>query len=44
MLLGTDTVMHASGYVKIDAIDNFGITNIITGKRTHRLRIIKRFF
>ena len=44
MLLDNNTIIHASGYVKIDAIDNFGITNSITGKRSHRLRIIKRFF
>lgn len=44
MLLSHVNIIHASGYVKIDDIDNFGITNSITGKRTHKLRIIKRYF
>jgi len=44
MLLGSNSIIHASGYVRVDAIDNLGIVNAVTGKRTHRLRIIKRLF
>ncbi len=44
MLLGSESIIHASGYVRIDTIDNLGIVNSITGKRTHKLRIIKSMF
>lgn len=37
-------IIHASGVVRIDPIDNYGIVNKQSGKRTHNLRIIKRFF
>ncbi len=42
ILLDSETIIHASGYVRIDNIDNEGITNSVTGKRTHKLRIIRR--
>jgi hypothetical protein len=42
ILLDADTIIHASGKVRVDTIDNFGIVNIDTGKRTHTLRVIKR--
>jgi cell wall-associated NlpC family hydrolase len=42
ILLNANTVIHASGKVRIDTIDNLGIINADTGKRTHRLRLIKR--
>jgi gamma-D-glutamyl-L-lysine dipeptidyl-peptidase len=43
ILLDPHHIIHASGKVRIDAIDNAGI--IQDGKhRTHQLRIIKRYF
>jgi cell wall-associated NlpC family hydrolase len=42
ILLNTKTIIHASGKVRIDSIDNLGIVNGDTGKRTHKLRLIKR--
>ncbi len=44
ILLGPDTIIHSSGKVRIDKIDNMGIINSDTNERTHRLRIIKRIF
>jgi hypothetical protein len=43
IMLDAATVIHASGRVRIDDIDNFGIINRDTGERTHQLRIIKRY-
>lgn len=43
LLLNTGTIIHASGKVRIDKIDNMGIVNSDTGERTHTLRIIKRY-
>ena len=37
-------IIHASGKVRIDTLDEQGIENKENGKRTHRLSIIKRFF
>ena len=42
ILMDTETIIHASGKVRIDKIDNMGIVNSETGVRTHMLRIIKR--
>lgn len=42
ILLNEETIIHAAGKVRIDRIDNFGIINVDTGKRTHQLRLIKR--
>jgi len=44
LLLNAETIIHASGKVRIDRIDNMGIVNSDTGERTHKLRIIKRYF
>ncbi len=44
ILLSTDTILHASASVRIDPIDNYGIIHRQEGDRTHKLRIIKRFF
>lgn len=44
LLLTNDTIMHASGNVRIDQIDKKGIINTDTGKRTHSLRVIKRYW
>lgn len=43
IMLSADTIIHASGQVRIDPIDNMGIVHAQTGKRTHQLRIIKRY-
>ncbi len=43
ILLGPDKIIHASGKVRIDIIDKKGIVNSETGKRTHSLRVIKRY-
>ncbi len=42
ILLTAETIIHASGYVRVDKIDNEGIVHSVTGKRTHKLRVIKR--
>ena len=42
ILLGPDTIIHSAGKVRIDTIDEKGIINVDTGKRTHRLKMIKR--
>jgi gamma-D-glutamyl-L-lysine dipeptidyl-peptidase len=43
IMLSSDEIIHASGKVRIDKIDNQGIINAETGARTHKLRIIKRY-
>ncbi|MFT4203017.1 MAG: NlpC/P60 family protein [Chitinophagaceae bacterium] len=43
ILLDSNTIIHASGRVHIDPIDNEGIINREINLRTHHLRIIKRF-
>lgn len=42
ILLNEHSILHASGKVRIDAIDTNGIVHSDTGARTHHLRIIKR--
>ena len=44
ILLNAHEIIHSSGQVRIDKIDNAGILNTDTGARTHQLRIIKRYF
>jgi len=44
ILLNDHEIIHASGKVRVDPIDNQGIINADTGIRTHQLRIIKRVF
>lgn len=44
VLLNDHEIIHSSGNVRIDKIDNAGIINVETGVRTHQLRIIKRYF
>ncbi|MCS3801525.1 NlpC/P60 family protein [Niastella sp. OAS944] len=44
ILLNDHEIIHSSGNVRIDKIDNAGIVNAETGVRTHQLRIIKRYF
>jgi gamma-D-glutamyl-L-lysine dipeptidyl-peptidase len=43
ILLDSQYIIHASGKVRIDLIDNMGILNRDTGERTHKLRIVKRY-
>lgn len=43
ILLNDHEIIHSSGKVRIDPIDNQGIINADTGLRTHQLRIIKRY-
>ena len=42
ILLDPKTIIHASGKVRIDDIDDLGIKNRNTNKMTHQLQIIKR--
>jgi len=42
IILSNDQIIHASGEVRIDMIDHYGIYNKIMKKYTHKLRIIKR--
>ncbi|WP_162944889.1 C40 family peptidase [Flavisolibacter nicotianae] len=44
ILLENKEIVHASGKVRIDTIDEEGIFNRETGKRTHRFHSIRRFF
>jgi len=44
ILLENNQIVHASGNVRIDTIDDNGIINHETGKRTHQLCLIKRMF
>ncbi len=43
IMLDGQTIIHASGRVRIDSIDNVGIISSDSGERTHQLRIIKRY-
>ena len=43
ILLNNLEIIHASGKVRIDTIDQWGIINRDTQQRTHTLRIIKRY-
>lgn len=42
ILIDSQNVMHASGFVRTDSIDHHGIYDKATGRYTHKLRIIKR--
>lgn len=44
ILLNENEIIHSSGKVRIDKIDTQGILNMETKQRTHKLRIIKRYF
>ncbi len=44
ILLGNGQMIHSSGKVRIDNIDKKGIVNTTTGKRTLRLRAIRRMW
>jgi cell wall-associated NlpC family hydrolase len=42
MILPENRIVHSSGFVKIDRIDQQGIYNIETKRYSHKLRVIKR--
>lgn len=42
ILMPENRIIHASGQVRIDKIDHYGIFNEDTNKYTHQLRVIKR--
>lgn len=42
MIIENETIIHASGQVRIDKIDHHGIYNDEIKKYTHKLRLIKR--
>jgi gamma-D-glutamyl-L-lysine dipeptidyl-peptidase len=42
IVLDTERIIHASGFVKIDHFDHYGIFNKQTKKYSHTLRVIKR--
>jgi hypothetical protein len=42
LMLDKQTIIHASGRVRVDSIDNFGIMNMEENHYSHKLRIIKR--
>lgn len=44
ILLGNGDIIHASGKVRMDAIDKKGIISADTGKRTLRLRALRRIW
>lgn len=43
IMLSATEIIHASGKVRIDPMDNQGIYNAELGRYTHQLRIVKRF-
>lgn len=44
MMLDTERILHASGQVRIDYLDQTGIFNKERNEHTHRLQVIKRIF
>jgi hypothetical protein len=44
IMLNPQQIIHASGKVRIDKIDNAGIIQTETGMRTHKLRMVRRYF
>lgn len=42
ILMPDNHIIHASGQVRIDRLDHYGIFNVSKNKYTHRLRVIKR--
>ena len=42
ILLNDHQIIHASGFVKIDRFDHYGIFNSDTKRYSHTLRVIKR--
>lgn len=44
ILLNSSKIIHASGKVRIDTLDEQGIVNTDNGKRTHHLHSVRRVF
>lgn len=44
ILLNPGEIIHSAGKVRVDKIDHEGIVNAETGRRTQKLRIIRRYF
>lgn len=44
IVIDDQKIIHASGHVRIDTLDHYGIFNQDIQEYTHRLKIIKRFF
>jgi len=44
IILENNHILHASGKVRVDRIDQQGIFNIELGIHTHKLRLIKAIF
>jgi len=44
IILANNYILHASGKVRLDRLDQSGIYNEETNRHTHKLRLIKRFF
>jgi len=43
LIIAKNKIMHASGSVRVDVIDHYGIYNYEDNRYTHKLRLIKRF-
>ena len=43
ILIDNQSIIHSSGMVRIDPVDNNGIIHADNGKRTHTLRMIRRY-
>lgn len=44
IVLNEHEIIHSSGKVRIDKLDKDGIINVSTKQRTHKLKVIKRYF
>ena len=44
IILADNHIMHCSGKVRIDRLDQSGIHNVETKRHTHKLRVIKQIF
>ncbi|MDQ6757198.1 MAG: C40 family peptidase [Bacteroidota bacterium] len=44
IVLSPQEIIHASGKVRLDKLDKEGIVNLETRQRTHKLKVIKRYF
>lgn len=44
IMLANQQIIHASGKVRIDELDHYGILNVDEKQYSHKLRIIKRLF
>ena len=42
IVLDDNKIIHASGKVRIDKLDHYGIFNVDTKKYSHHLRVIKK--